>query len=588
MNGLLLLALVLAAIPAVLFLINLSAYRPAPPVNPNLPPRESEAISVLIPARNEAATIHACLRAVLQQTSHPLEVVVLDDHSTDTTADIVNQFSSHDPRVRLVSGASLPPGWCGKQHACWQLAHLARHPNLLFLDADVRLEPDAISRLAALVRQRPEVDLWSGVPRQITGSPLERLLIPLIHFVLLGFLPIPWARRSRSPAFGAGCGQLFLARRSAYLACQGHQAIRTSLHDGVKLPRLFRSSGFRTDLLDTTDLAVCRMYHNARQVWSGLGKNAIEGLAHPAAIGPWTLLLLGGHVLPLVLTIATFTLPLPEHRTLALASLALALAPRLLAVTRFRQPWLGALLHPIGVALLVTIQWAALVRHFRGRPSEWRGRSYSAAHPAAPSAPRVAHGRLGSLLLAFSLLAATLGGPGTEAAQPDRVPTFTLPDQFGTNHTVSFPRHRPAILLLGDRRGSEEVDTWIPHLKNHGGTAADLLGIADVSAAPRFLRSRIRDAIRKQRPLPLMLDFEGTVTATLGSRPKSANLLVIATNGLVVLRLVGPPDESKLRAIRESLLPHPQLHSASPSPSQPDRPPPPAVSPSPAATSLAR
>jgi hypothetical protein len=257
---------------------------------------------------------------------------------------------------------------------------------MVFLDADVRLRPGAIARLSALLRHHPDIHLFSGVPRQITGSFLERLLIPLIHFILLGYLPIPFSRLSRNPAFAAGCGQLFVARRPAYLAVDGHRAIRASLHDGVKLPRSFRAGGWRTDLFDATDLAECRMYRNAGEVWRGLGKNATEGLAHPAAILPWSFLLLGGQVLPWLLLVWALV---DAQATLPLAALAtgLTLLPRLLAAARFRQSWIGAVLHPLGILTLVSIQWTALFRHWRGRPSEWRGRKYGPAPAPAPSVP---------------------------------------------------------------------------------------------------------------------------------------------------------------------------------------------------------
>src|SRR5881227_2211676 len=169
-----------------------------------------------------------------------------------------------------------------------------------------------------------------------------------------------WMRRSRHPAFGAGCGQLFLTHRDAYQRMGGHAAVKASLHDGITLPRAYRRAGLRTDLCDATDLAVCRMYRGGRELWAGLAKNAREGLAAPKAILPWTLILLGGQVLP-------FGLLAVEPRPAAVAVLA-AYAPRLIAAIRFRQSWLGALLHPAGIVVLLAIQWYAAGREWIGRP----------------------------------------------------------------------------------------------------------------------------------------------------------------------------------------------------------------------------
>jgi hypothetical protein len=369
-------ALVLAAIPSNLFLLNLLVYRPIA----NRKSQISNSVSVLIPARNEEQNIRASLQAALANHGCDFEIIVLDDHSTDRTAAIVTELARGDDRVRLESAPALPAGWCGKQHACFVLARLARHPLLVFMDADVRLAPDALARMASFMERR-DAALASGVPRQELGTLGERLLIPLIHFILLGFLPMHAMRRTRLPAFSGGCGQLFIARRDAYAQCGGHAMLRDSLHDGIKLPRVFRQAGFATDLFDATDFAACHMYHTNADTWRGLGKNATEGLAAPGTILPMTALLLGGQVLPFVLLAFA---PRLSSFGLMLAAVAASLGylPRLLAVRLFRQPLGGALLHPIGVMTLLAIQWHALVRHLAGRPSEWKGRSYSVAEPA--------------------------------------------------------------------------------------------------------------------------------------------------------------------------------------------------------------
>jgi hypothetical protein len=371
-------ALILALLPALVCLRNLFVYRPAP-----WPAGATPEISILIPARNESESIEAAVRAALASRGATIEVVVLDDHSEDDTADRVAALAKADPRVRMVSAPPLPTGWCGKQHACAVLAGEARYDLLAFQDADVRLAPDGVARLAAF-QQRVDAALVSGIPRQETGTLAEKLVIPLVHFVLLGFLPTWRMRGSASPAYGAGCGQLFLARRAEYQRMGGHAAVRASLHDGVTLPRAFRAAGLRTDLCDATDLATCRMYRGLSALWSGLAKNATEGLAAPALIVPATLVLVGGQVLPLVLVCASPFLSTSAFH-LALAALAASYSTRLALTIRFRQSQLGAALHPLGVLLLLAIQWYALGRVLLGKPSGWKGRNYarSITSPAA-------------------------------------------------------------------------------------------------------------------------------------------------------------------------------------------------------------
>jgi hypothetical protein len=369
-----------------LFVVNLRLYRA---------PRESDGdkahVAVLVPARDEERNIGACIASVLANEGVTLDVFVLDDASQDRTAEIVREMAVHDARVHLVQTQSLPAGWNGKQRACWLLAQQASAPLLLFLDADVRLAPDTIARCAAEM-QATGVALLSGFPRQITVGWMEQMLLPLVHFVLLGFLPIAQMRRSTGTAYSAGCGQFFLAERGAYFASGGHSAIRETRHDGLRLPQAFRRHGSRTDIVDLTELAAVRMYESASAVWMGLAKNATEGIAAPTRIVPLTLLLLLGQVLPLfaaALWVASCvrSLVMGVTRTqpvlAALVSVCLALAvaasylPRLLAIRRFKQPMVSALLHPLGILLLLVVQWYALGKQVFGRPVAWRSRSYA-------------------------------------------------------------------------------------------------------------------------------------------------------------------------------------------------------------------
>jgi hypothetical protein len=375
-----------ATIPAVLTLLNLREYQP-PPVRGTeaLPP-----VTVIIPARNEAAGIAACVTNVLASNNVDLQVIVVDDASTDSTADIVRDIAAQDTRLRLLQSARLPQGWNGKQHACAQGSAATSTPLLCFLDADVRLHPEALTRtITSLMQQRAA--LVSGFPRQITGTFVEKLLIPLIHFVLLGLLPMRGLRKTTKPAYAAGCGQFLLVDREAYNRSGGHAAIKHTMHDGLLLPKLLRQHGYPTRLVDLTALAECRMYTSAGGTWNGLSKNATEGMATPARIVPMTLLLGVGQVLPLpLLWLAwertTFVIPFlgPPVRIgmepvwWAAAAVVLSYLPRGINVIRYRQSWLGAVLHPLGIAVLLMLQWVAMARKVIGKPATWKSREYSA------------------------------------------------------------------------------------------------------------------------------------------------------------------------------------------------------------------
>jgi hypothetical protein len=390
-------ALVLAGFPALLYLRNSRLFTAPPTLVRGGLPR----ISVLIPARNEELSIGPAVESVLASDGVDLEVVVLDDHSTDRTAEVVREIAAKDSRARLEQAPPLPDGWCGKQHACYVLSKLARYPVLTFLDADVRLCPDALARMAGFLRSSGAA-LVSGFPRQETGTLLEKLVIPLINWLLMCYLPMGPMRRTKQVGLGTGCGQWFLTTRDAYDAVGGHSAVRGSLHDGIKLPRAYRAAGLMTDICDATELATCRMYRSAGQVWNGLAKNAREGLGAPVLIWVWTALLAGGHLLPWLVLSVGFDLlcdgaikraVYPDENVrqtgrllsgLGFGGVILSLAPRLAAASRFQASWVGAALHPVGVSVLLAIQWYAAVRCWVGKPVGWKGRPHPITRPGPP------------------------------------------------------------------------------------------------------------------------------------------------------------------------------------------------------------
>lgn len=334
-------------------------------------PAAGTCVSILIPARNEAANIASCLDAALASTGCEVEVVVMDDGSTDGTAAIVQGYAARDARVRLVAAPSLPPGWTGKVHACARLSEAATGTHFLFIDADVRLAPHAAAAMAAHSEAR-KIAMVSGVPRQIIRGLGEALTVPFINFLLICYLPFGGRAVQRKPSLAAACGQLILVERRAYEAIGGHAAIKGVLHDGIALARRFRENEHDTEIVDGTPLATCRMYEGFGTAWGGFIKNAREGMATPIGLPIWTVLLAGAHLWPWAL--------LPDGE--AVVTVALMFALRAAVTWRAGEPWWTVPLHPLTVLVALAIQWTALVRSMLGYPAGWKGRAYPATKAA--------------------------------------------------------------------------------------------------------------------------------------------------------------------------------------------------------------
>ncbi|TCZ62902.1 glycosyltransferase [Roseicella aquatilis] len=328
-------------------------------------------VSILIPARDEAANIEACVAAALASRGAAVEVVVMDDGSTDGTPEIVRRLADADPRVRLAAAPPLPPDWTGKVHACARLAEQARGDWLLFIDADVRLAPGAAAAMAAHAAAK-RLAMVSGVPRQVIGSLGEGLTVPAINFLLLGYLPGGGRAETVRPDLAAACGQLVLCERRAYESVGGHGAVRRVLHEGLALARRFRAEGHRTEVVDGAPLATCRMYRGFAECWSGFLKNAVEGMATPLGLPVWTAMLGGAHLWPWAL--------LPAWQ--AVLAILLMLGLRTAVTLRAREPWWTIPLHPLTMLVALAIQWWALARWAVGRPAGWKGRAYPATKAA--------------------------------------------------------------------------------------------------------------------------------------------------------------------------------------------------------------
>jgi glycosyltransferase involved in cell wall biosynthesis len=380
-------SVVAAAQSLLVGIANMKRYRPAPALAEVAASTQPVRVAVCIPARNERENIEACVRSVLSSREVDVRAYVYDDESTDGTGEILARLAAEDARVVVVPRRALPTGWNGKQHACFRMAEhgLAYDPALewfLFTDADVRFEPDAVARALGFA-QRANAALVSTVPREVTGSVGEMLLIPLIHFVLMGYLPFGRMRATLDPAASAACGQFILVSRAAYRASGGHEGFRDSMHDGVKFPRAVRRAGLRTDLYDGTESVSCHMYRGFLQTWRGFAKNAFEGLGSLGLLIFITVWHVLGHLLPWVVITAAVAQMLTQsdasrerpQTALVLAVLAVvcALLYRALLAARFRQAWLNVPLHPISIAMLTAVQWWSLWLDRTGRRG-WKGR----------------------------------------------------------------------------------------------------------------------------------------------------------------------------------------------------------------------
>lgn len=363
------LTVVPAAIPLFLNLVNDRVWPRSDAVHEVV-----DRISVLVPARNEAANIEACVTAALAVQPPVHEVIVLDDGSTDATPDILARLAQTDARLTVLQGAPLPPGWVGKPHACHQLGQAATGDVLLFVDADTTLTTDATQRLAALfARYRPKV--ITAFPRQHTVSLVEQAIVPLLALTFTSWLPLDLVWQHVNPRFLVVNGQVIAFRREAYDAIGGYAAVAGEIVDDVAVCRRAKQADQRVVFADGQHLASCRMYASASDVWSGFSKNFYEGL------GARPLVLLGvltAYLLAFVGPYVRLGVDLALWGTIGWAAalgVAFNLGARTILARRLHHsPW-SVLVHPLAVCVLVAIALNSALWSRRGTIA-WRGRVY--------------------------------------------------------------------------------------------------------------------------------------------------------------------------------------------------------------------
>ncbi|MCX4470976.1 glycosyltransferase [Micromonospora sp. NBC_01655] len=343
------------------------------------PVRVAEVVAVLLPLRDEAARVTPCLRALLAQRGVPdLRIVVLDDGSTDGTADVVRAVAGADPRVALLTGVAPPPGWLGKPHACHQLATRADPAAtvLAFVDADVVLTPYAVAAAVAELRAA-RVALLSPYPRIVVATVADRLVQPLLQWLWLTFLPLRAMERSPRPSLAAAGGQFLVADRAGYDAAGGHAAVRARILEDIELARAVKRSGGRIALADGSRLAACRMYDDWPQLRDGYTKSLWATFGNPGAAAAVLTLLLLLYTAPPLIALAALAAGAPAVAALAALGYLLGAAGRAVSARATGgRGWPDALGHPVSV---VVLGWLTLRSyHLRKRRRlSWRGRPVS-------------------------------------------------------------------------------------------------------------------------------------------------------------------------------------------------------------------
>jgi len=353
---------------ALIFIVALFNALTAPMVKNGPSPVRFPKVSVLVPARNEERTIPTCLAALCSQDYPDLEIIVLDDHSQDKTAQLVVGYAEIDKRIRLIQGKSLPKAWTGKNWACHQLSHEAQGAILIFTDADNFYAPYAVSRTVGWM-QKLDLDLFSAFPQQITQTWAEKLIVPVFDLFVYSLLPLWLTYHSRFASLSAANGQWIAFTQRGYDRMGGHASVRGHIVEDTALSRRAKQLGLRTLTASGRDAVFGRMYTGAKEVWFGFAKNAF-GLMNFQAL-PYFLFI---GFLFFIFIVPYLLLLYPLLRPYALPAVGINILIRFMVAANFKHPPFYSLVrHPISIFATILVGLTSFYYYWLGHIA-WKGR----------------------------------------------------------------------------------------------------------------------------------------------------------------------------------------------------------------------
>ena len=363
------------------------------------------AVTIVVPARNEAAMLPRTIPTMCEQDYAGLRVVVVDDQSDDASPDILTELAGRYPNLTVVRAADRPAGWVGKTWAVAQgVEHVpAASELLLFTDADIEYHPQAVRQAVRLLAHGP-YDLVSLFPQLIFSCTSERIgLTGLVTVLALGY-PAGVVNNPKSKQ-ALAAGGFILVRRGAYESVGGHAAVKGQVIEDIHLARVLKSAGHHLHIRLTHDLITTRMYEDFGDLWEGLSKNAYAGVDHrPGKFVLGSIFALLVAVLPplylvATLTAALLTYPTTPPRLWAIVALSALINLLMYGIHRrtvrhFRLPAWHAWLMPVSLGFYQVIAVHSVYQHLFKGGAAWKGRRYGAA-AAATINPQTSGGTTG-------------------------------------------------------------------------------------------------------------------------------------------------------------------------------------------------
>lgn len=332
-------------------------------------------VSILVPARNEENGITDCVKSLASQTYYPLEILILDDRSTDSTVVKAENAAGRDDRIRMLEGEDTPSGWVGKSWACDQLYRASAGELLIFMDADTVISPETVS-VSVNELTRLEADLLTVMPGRKSKTMVERLMYAFMDWILFCWMPMK-TTEIRGPGYlSTAFGQFMLFRRESYEEIGGHYCVKDEPLDDFSLGRMAKRMGLRRLIFQASDWVSVLPYQSSADAFRGVSRSVFPAMNYrvSAFLGLSIILSIIGFLPILTIVLATVVFSESEfHTELSGASLLMVAVTWLAVCLRFRHNLLLVFLHPFSILLMLAVAGHSLANYVF-RKASWKDR----------------------------------------------------------------------------------------------------------------------------------------------------------------------------------------------------------------------
>lgn len=371
-DALIIIILFASAYSLIISILNLFSFQRPKPLSPKNNPK----VSILIPCRNEENNINECVESLVMQDYKNLEILLIDDNSTDNTLGKLKALSDKYSQVSAFKGTSLPENWAGKNWACHQLSQKAEGEYFLFIDADTNLAEYSVSSAIKHVDDK-NLEFITLVPKRKIFNISDYFIWIMVSWFIFSWIPFYLAKKLPFSLFAAGFGQFLLFNKEAYIKIGGHKKISNLVLDDFELARSIKSQGFNSDMLDGTNIIETKGYTSSVAAVDGHAKSIFATFRYNILVFLFAFfgLILLFYVPWLNLISYFFQIELSAHHILiSFLSIIFIFSSTLISSKAFSLSIFSAFLYPIAMLVLLFSGYRSFLSSFDG-DIKWKGRS---------------------------------------------------------------------------------------------------------------------------------------------------------------------------------------------------------------------